>query len=43
MEDWEEPYFTEEAWSGGKKAVIWFVCITAPWVIILILAYSFFS
>lgn len=41
MEDWEEPYFTEEATAYGKKAVIWFVCITAPWVVIWLLVQQF--
>lgn len=31
-EDWEEDYLT---YSGKKKAVIWFLCITASWMVVI--------
>lgn len=32
MEDWEEDYFTEEAWSNAKKAAFIIGCSIMAWV-----------
>lgn len=34
-EDWEEPYFTEEATAYGKRALVWFLATTAFWMVVI--------